>query len=119
MSNTWRIYRSRVMVNDRPHMFEMMGDPLHVEASRLGVGQRAPHIVDFWWRHDDGADRVRRTFMAVGTGHTLPPNARYWGTTSRTADGFVWHLIELPEAELWSTERSPYGAGALPIGEPQ
>lgn len=90
-----RIFRHYVVAGGRAKSFELTGSPLHVEARRLGVGMQAPHLVDFWVEHDDDLPAATRTFQVFGTGHPLPPGARYVGSTARTADGFVWHLYEL------------------------
>lgn len=93
------MFRHRVVVNDRPQILWIGGDPLHVEASRLGFGSHAQHVVDFWAEYDDDRPKVARTFQAFGTGHPLPEGARWWGTTARTPEGLVWHLYELPGAD--------------------
>lgn len=97
------MFRYRVVVNDRPQAFQLSGDPLHVEAARLGVGPEAQHVVDFWAEGDDDFARdyrITRTFRVFGTGHPLPEHARWWGTTARTGEGFVWHLYEVHPAPV-------------------
>jgi hypothetical protein len=93
------MFRHRVIVSDRPQVLHIGGDPLHVEAARLGVGDNAQHVVDFWCEYDDERPRQKaaRTFRVFGTGHPLPEGAKWWGTTARTDDGLVWHLYELAE----------------------
>ncbi|MDH2425783.1 hypothetical protein [Sphaerisporangium sp. TRM90804] len=86
-------------MSDKPAVVKMAGDPVHVAAGRIGVGENAARVVDFWaegagW--DDPDTRVPRTFQVFGTGHPLPEGARWWGTTPRCPDGLVWHLYELP-----------------------
>lgn len=94
---TRRVHRHRVVVGGAPYQVELTGDPLHVEAVRIGAGPRASHAVDFWVEYADGAPTVVRTFEVFGTGHELPDGARHVGSTARTEDGFVWHLYELRE----------------------
>lgn len=89
------VYRYRVAVSDRPQAHRLTSDPVHVEAARVGVGSNAPHVVDFWTEHDDDRPEWERFFQVFGTGHPVPQDARYWGTTARTADGLVWHLYEV------------------------
>lgn len=97
-----RMFRYWLTVDGGPQRFKLGGDPVHVEAGRLGAGPDAPHIVEFWVPMDDDdfradADtRVWRTFQVFGTGHELPEGARWFGTTGRTSEGFVWHLFEVP-----------------------
>ncbi|WP_442811729.1 MULTISPECIES: DUF7352 domain-containing protein [unclassified Streptosporangium] len=92
--------RYQVVVNDRPQGFKLGGNPVHVEAARLGAGPQAQHLVEFWaeGRRLDGTE-IERTFQVFGTGHPLPEGARWWGTTARTPEGLVWHLYEVPSGE--------------------
>lgn len=94
---TRRMLRYRVFVRDRPETRAISGDPLHVEAARLGVGPNAGHVVDFWAEGSFEDPGIERTFQVFGTGHPIPEGARWWGTTARTDDGLVWHLYELSE----------------------
>lgn len=94
-----RMLRYQVIVNDRPQTLRLSSNPVHVEAARLGVGPQAQHLVEFWAEgyidgDPDGLD-MERTFQVFGTGHPLPEGARWWGTTARTPEGFVWHLYEV------------------------
>jgi hypothetical protein len=82
-----RMYRYEVPVDDRPHEVTSVGIAVHVEATA--------HTVEFWALHVDGATPATRTFQVFGTGHALPPNARWHGTAPRTPEGLVWHLFEL------------------------
>lgn len=99
---TYVMHRHTVVVDGGPQVIAIGGDPLHVEATRVGLGPHAPHAVDFWtlasWTAVD--DRLKRTFQVFATGHPIPPQARYWGTTGRTHDGLVWHLFEIPTVNL-------------------
>lgn len=90
-----RLLRHRVYVTDQPQVRNIHSDPLHVAAERLGVGDHAPHVVDFWAEGFLEGPGTDRTFLVVGTGQPIPDGARYWGTTGRTPDGLVWHLFEL------------------------
>jgi hypothetical protein len=96
---TRRVFRYEVPVDDRSHAFRLTADPLHVEARRIGVHPLAPHVVDFWVEHTDGAPAVR-AFRVFGTGHLLPAGARWIGTTARTEEGFVGHLYEIQPEEV-------------------
>jgi hypothetical protein len=93
------MYRYRVIVNDRPQVVELTHSPVRAAAGRLGVDARGTQFVDFWAEHDDDVQAVPRTFQVFGTGHQLPANARWCGTTERTPDGLVWHLYELTDSE--------------------
>lgn len=95
-----RMLRHMVVVSDKPQTLKVGGDPVHVEAARIGVADNAPHVVEFWaegrdW--DEPDTRVSRTFQVFGTGHPLPEGAKWWGTTARTPEGLVWHLYEVTE----------------------
>ena len=47
-------------------------------------------VPTLWMEVDPHAEKVERTFTIVGTGHDVPDDAGYCGTT---LDGsFVWHL---------------------------
>jgi hypothetical protein len=71
----------------------LTGDPVCVANGAV------PFVVEFWAEHDPSAEAVPRVFQVYGTGHPLPPEARYVGTCPRTADGLVWHLYELVSGE--------------------
>lgn len=49
----------------------------------------------FWMQVETNAPVVRMRFIAVGTGHSLYPGAKYIGTTQDPGVGFVWHLFQL------------------------
>jgi hypothetical protein len=93
-----RMLRHWLVVGGSPKRIAIGGDPVHVEASRLGVGPDAQHTVEFWAEGSLEEDGTERTFQVFGTGHELPGGARWWGTTARTAEGLVWHLYELPDS---------------------
>lgn len=87
-----KIYRYEVPVDGDAHIFELDGNPLHVEA-------RSDTVVEFWaHKYEDGKQGIRRVFQVFGTGHPLPEDARWFGTTSRTPSGLVWHLFEVEAA---------------------
>lgn len=71
---------------------ELSGDPLHVEGE-------TDQLVSFWAHCDFDAPRTLRTFTLVGTGTVVPDDWTYWGTTSRTTMGLIWHLYEAPPTE--------------------
>lgn len=93
-----RMHRQRLIVGTPPWAIRMpQSSPvLHVEGARIGVGSAADCAVDFWYEHDDEVIEAERRFLVVGTGHEIPPRARYCGSTARDDDGLVWHLYELP-----------------------
>jgi hypothetical protein len=83
------MFRYVVQVDDREHELALTGDPVAVAtADPFGTA------VEFWAEHDGEARPVPRTFRVFGTGHTLPPGARWRGTCPRTSSGLVWHLYE-------------------------
>lgn len=84
------IHRYEVPVDDLPYTVTLAGDPFHVAAFRSG---RA-HGVEFWAEHHPDGTPAHRVFQAYGTGHPIPPSAKWWGTAARV-DGLVWHLYEL------------------------
>ena len=94
---TRRMLRHQIYVTGTPQVRNIHSDPVHVEAARIGVGQEAPHVVDFWAEGSLEAEGTDRTFLVVGTGQPIPEGARWWGTTGRTADNLVWHLYEIPQ----------------------
>jgi hypothetical protein len=87
-----RMFRYTVPVNGQPWMLGLTGDPVHV-----AVGATLDEV-DFWAEHADGAPERARWFQVFGTGHPLPPGARYAGTTARER-GLVWHLFEIVSDE--------------------
>ena len=98
-----RMLRYQVVVNDRPQKIDLCGWSgvmPRVEATRLGAGPAAQHLVEFWAEGDlDGGPHKSMWFQVFGTGHELPSGARWWGTTARTPEGLVWHLYEVPAGE--------------------
>ena len=84
-----RIYRYRVRVDGQPHVIELNGSPCH-------VGCRDPEYVEFWAIHRDGVPLREHQFMALSTGHPLPPEpCRLWGTAVAPGGERVWHLVEV------------------------
>ena len=90
-----RMLRHWLVVGGAPKTIEIGGDPVHVEANRLGAGPDAQHVVEFWAEGSLEEAGTARTFQAFGTGQELPDGARWWGTTARTPEGLVWHLFEV------------------------
>ena len=74
--------------HDAPHEFVLTGDV-------LAVGCRNVEPMEFWVI--ELSSTVRRTcrFLVVGTGHPLPPGAKYVGTAVAPGGGLVWHLMEV------------------------
>jgi hypothetical protein len=87
MSEARRMFRYVVPVDDEPHVFVLWHDPVAVAG---GFGE-----VEFWAESTMGAPTSRRAFQVFGTGHFLPPGARWVGTCPRTPEGLVWHLYEV------------------------
>lgn len=85
------IHRYQVPVDDKTHVFDLYGDPLHMAANPSGG------VVDFWAPGESPGHAARtRSFIIVGTGHPVrtPGGARHWGT-ARSESGLVWHLLEI------------------------
>jgi hypothetical protein len=86
-----RVFRYVVPADDQEHSFKLtrgdMARILHVDGSL--------YHVEFWAENNDEFPEEEVTFRAFGTGHLLPENARYAGTTSRTPEGLVWHLYKV------------------------
>jgi hypothetical protein len=82
------MFRYTVLVDDQARVFDLTGDPVHV------ANGAALDEVEFWAEYTDGAPAKARRFQVFGTGHLLPPGARWAGTCPRVS-GLVWHLYEL------------------------
>lgn len=83
--------RYAVPVDDQPHWFRLWSDPVRVETTDN------PDKVEFWvegYPDDDFTGALLRSFQVFDTGHSVPDDARWIGTTARYA-GLVWHLYEL------------------------
>lgn len=87
-----RMFRYVVPVDDQRHTFELndsvSGGPLHVQAA-------GEVTVEFWAEASDAFPAIKRAFQVFGTGHNLPDDAIWVGTSQRTPGGFVWHLYEV------------------------
>ena len=59
--------------------------PLHVD-------NQQDHLC-LWAEVDTDLPKQRRSFVIVGTGHEIPPDAQYVGTAQ--VDPFVWHVFEV------------------------
>ena len=86
-----QMFRYVVPLDDQPHEFTLTGDPVSVAAI---LADRGAAYVEFWAEHDDAAGVTDRAFQVFGTGHPLPPAARWAGTCDRV-DGLVFHLFEV------------------------
>jgi len=87
-----RMFRYTVPRDHTAWTFDLTSDPVHVDnGSTLDE-------VDFWAEHTDGAPKRARRFQVFGTGHPLPPDARWVGTCPRVS-GLVWHLYEIVSDE--------------------
>jgi len=83
------MFRYEVPIGSGPVELMLSSNPMAVQLHPMG------HIVEFWAEsYSDNAYPIARTFEVFGTGHLVPDNAHYWGTTIRTA-GLIWHLYEL------------------------
>jgi hypothetical protein len=49
-----------------------------------------------WAEVDNYESLFKRGFCVVGTGHIIPDQAIYIGTT-HIGDNFVWHIYEVPQ----------------------
>jgi hypothetical protein len=84
------VWRHTVPVDNRPHRFLLTSRPLYVN---WGSSIRE---VDFWFEHASGVPETEHWLQVFGTGHILPPGARYRGTCPRhEATGAVFHLYEV------------------------
>jgi len=86
------IYRYEVAIDDQETYIDAppMGAIYRVEARRHD-------LVEFWAEVDTDKAEVEQAFTVVGTGHPIhDPNSTWWhvGTTSRTPEGLVWHLLK-------------------------
>lgn len=98
-----RMFRYTVPVDDQPWVFDLTASPVCV-ANGLALSE-----VDFWAEHSDGMEKIPRRFQVFGTGHQLPPGARWVGTCPRRS-GIVWHLYELDQLCLAPTGSLPESA---------
>lgn len=99
-----KIFRYEVPVDGEAHTFDLDGNPLHVEA-------RGDDVVEFWaHRYDDRKSGITRAFQVFGTGHPVPDDARWFGTTARTPSGLVWHIFEV------ASDGNPRPYGHPPVG---
>lgn len=89
---TKTVHRHEIPVDDQPHTVKLTSNPRAATAKHV----EASHIVEFWAEHHGDQWASPRTFQVYGTGHPIPDNAHWHGTTQRI-DGLVWHLFELPE----------------------
>jgi len=89
-----KMFRYEVPVNGQPNVIQLQSDPKYVAAKRVGLGPSAQHFVEIWAESEVGVP-ADRTFQVYGTGHEIPSDAVWRGTTERTTDGLVWHLYEL------------------------
>lgn len=66
--------------------------PKNAQISYFGIQDNrfyAWAVVDHYWKD------VQRKLLIVGTGHSVPGNAKYVGTVFKGE--FVWHLFDLGE----------------------
>lgn len=87
------MFRYTVPIDDRAHAVPLSGDPVAVALADGGWGDAC---VEFWAESTEGAAQANRAFQAFGTGHPLPEEAEYVGTCTRTPQGLVFHLYEIP-----------------------
>lgn len=85
-----RMLRYELPVDGEPHTYTCGGEPLRVEAVNAA-------LVEFWTLDDVDGPLVERTLQVFGTGHPIPTDATWRGTSARTREGLVWHLFELPD----------------------
>lgn len=88
---TKRIYKYQVSVDDQDHYVTMPPESTIVHVSTQGA---VIDIVNFWAEHvEQVTPQVTRAFRVFGTGHEIPGDYEYVGTTL-TASPLVWHLYE-------------------------
>lgn len=79
-----KILKYTVPVDDQWHTIEGVSTPLK-------VGSQKSNEVQFWaWPRDNVAAYEYRVY---GTGHEVPDDAAYVGTTTDAGGFFVWHLV--------------------------
>lgn len=86
-----------IVVADGPQQVEMP-----VAAKIAFVGSKNDGFVDIWAVVDEDAmdNNVVRTFQIFGTGHPIPEDAQYMGTSIQSSGSvmvngtMVWHLFE-------------------------
>lgn len=102
MSDVRRILRWEIPVDDDDHQVSAEGPVLRVAQHRDFANR-----VEFWtldvsdeefWNAPIGtrapAPVEPRVFRVFGTGPPIPDGYVWRGTTGRTANGLVWHLLE-------------------------
>ena len=87
MTDTIRIFRYEVPVDDCFHEFALSGNVVR-------VGCRDPRVVEFWALNRENGPTLQRGFIVVGTGHPFPPHAVYVGSAVAPGGSLVWHLLE-------------------------
>lgn len=93
-----RMMRYDLLIGGKPKKIAVEGKVLHVGHRRLGVGENAQHLLEFWAEGSIfGPTPPTRVFEVFGTGAELPEGAVWCGTTGRIPDAgnSVWHLYEL------------------------
>ena len=63
-------------------------------AETLHVDNQQDHLC-LWATVDTDLPKQPRSFIILGTGHVIPPDARYVGTAQ--VDPFVWHVFEVAQ----------------------
>ncbi len=91
MTETRKMYRYEIPIDDQSHVIGLTHSPVASSAAPRGSHGWA---VEFWCEHTEGAPPSRRTFQVFGTGHPLPEDAR-WVATCVRESGLVWHLYEI------------------------
>lgn len=109
MSGVRRILRWEIPIDDEDHELDAVGPVLHVAghrdfADRVEFWTLDPSDEEFWaapigTRVHAPPPEPRRVFRVFGTGQPIPGGYVWRGTSGRTADGLVWHLLERCEAE--------------------
>jgi hypothetical protein len=83
------MYRYVVPVDDQVHEIALSTRPGYAAATADERG------VEFWCEHLEDGPSFLCYLQVFGTGHPLPPNARWVATCPRTPSGLVWHLYEM------------------------
>jgi hypothetical protein len=74
-----------------PQKITLNSGPRHVANTVAEDG------LEFWAEHYPNRQEFEVTFGVFGTGWPVPDGAVYVGTASRTSDGLVFHLYEIPK----------------------
>lgn len=92
-----KVFKYTITVTDGPQQLH-----IPVGASLVHVGSKTDGFIDIWVVVDESSldNTASRTFQVFGTGHPIPEDAQYCGTSIQGGNvslhngTFVWHLFE-------------------------